>query len=218
MRIEVMSGLKMGGEQQNEARVGMVGRRTVGIMPEQVAKPRRGRAHIRVRVVTVDAPRLQGAIHDEVVTWAAHVVHNFFAAIFLKSFADARAESLQHLFPRRARPFPFAAPAGTLHRIEDAIRVMNLSDRRWPFRAQTSAARWMLRVAFKLRNLPGFLIDIGKKSAGRFAVKADGGNKLIMLLDATRPGFRIELDPIVPLLDRRASSEMAAVAFEIGHC
>ena len=33
MRIEIVPGLEMRGEQQNEARVGVVGRRPVGIMP-----------------------------------------------------------------------------------------------------------------------------------------------------------------------------------------
>jgi hypothetical protein len=39
-----------------------------------------------------------------------------------------------------------------------------------------------------------------------------------MLLDTARPGFGIVLDPIVPLLDRRAIREVAAVALEFGHC
>ncbi len=218
MRIEIVSRLEMRGEQQNEARVGMVGRWPIGIVPEQIAKTRRRRAHIRVRVVTVDAPRLQGALHDEVVSRAAHVVHDFFAAIFLKRFADARAESLQHFVPRGPRPFPAAARPGALHRIKDAIGIVNLRDRGRSFRTKASAARRMLRVAFKLRNLSRFLIDVGEKSASRFAVEADGGNKLIMLFDAARPGCGIVLDPIVPLLDRRARRKMAAVALEIGHC
>ena len=41
MRIEIVPGLEMRGEQKNEARVGMVGRRAVGIVPQQIAKPRR---------------------------------------------------------------------------------------------------------------------------------------------------------------------------------
>jgi hypothetical protein len=76
----------------------------------------------------------------------------------------------------------------------------------------------MLRVAFKLCDLSGFLIDISEKSARRFAVEADGGNKLVMLFDTAWPGFGIVLNPIVPLLDRRAIGKMAAVALEFGHC
>ena len=87
---------------------------------------------------------------------------------------------------------------------------MNLRDGGRAFRTKASAAGWVLRVAFELRDLSGFLIDIGEKPARRFAVEADGGNKLVMLLDAARPGFGIVLDPVVPLLDRRTKGKMAA--------
>jgi hypothetical protein len=75
----------------------------------------------------------------------------------------------------------------------------------------------MLRVAFKLRDLSGFLIDVSKKSARRFAIEANRRNKLVMPFNAARPGCGIVLDPIVPSLDRRAIRKMAAVALEFGH-
>ena len=114
----------------------------------------------------------------------------------------------------------FPPPRGpdALHRIKDAIGIVNLIDNRWAFRTKASAAGRMLWVAFKLRDLSSFLIDIGEDSARRFAVEADGGYKLVVLFDAARPGFGIVLDPIVPLLDRRAIRKMAAVALEFGHC
>ena len=217
MRIEVVPGLKMRRKQQDEAGVSVIGRRAVGIVPEQIAKSRRGRAHIGMRVVAVDAPRLQRALHDEVVSRAAYVIHDLFAAIFLKRFAHARAESLQHFVPRSPRPFSATPRPGALHRIKDAIGIMNLRDRRRALRAKASATGWMLRVALELRDLSGFFIDVGKKSARRLAVEANGRNKLVMLLDAARPGLSIVLDPIVPLFDRRVGREMTAVAFEIGH-
>src|ERR1022692_4502604 len=148
----------------------------------------------------------------------AHVIHHFFAAILLKRFTNARAESLQHFVPRSPRPFPTAARAGTLHRIKDAIGIMNLRNRRRPLRAKTTAARRVLGIAFKLCDLTCFFIDVGKKSARRFAVKTDGRNKLEMFFDAPRPCCGIELDPVVPLLDRRIRREVTAVALEIGHC
>src|SRR6266446_3703958 len=129
-----------------------------------------------MRVVAVDAPRLRGAIHKVILSGASHVVHDFFTAIFLESFADARAKSLQHFVPRSPRPLPAAAWPRPLHGIKDAIGIMNLSDRGRPLRAQPSAAGRMLRVAFKLSDLSGFLIDVGEKPASRFAVEADGGN------------------------------------------
>src|SRR6266852_9746974 len=109
-----------------------------------------------MRVVDVDAPRLRGAIHKVVLSGASHVIHDFFAAIFLKRFADARAESLQHLVPGSAGPLPAPARAGPLHRIKDAIGIVNLSDRSRALRTKTPATSRMLRVAFKLRDLPRF--------------------------------------------------------------
>src|SRR5882762_1699465 len=165
-----------------------------------------------MRVVAVDAPRLRGAIHKVVLSGASHVVHDFFASIFLKRFADARAESLQHFVPRSPRPFPAPAWPGPLHRIKDAIGIVNLSDRSRPLRAKPSATCRMLRVALKLRDLSGCLIDVGEKPASRFAVEADGRNEVVMLLDAARPSLGIVLNPIVPLLHRRVRREMAAIA------
>src|SRR6202011_5141425 len=164
-----------------------------------------------MRVVAVDAPSLRGAIHKVVLSGASHVIHDFFASIFLEGFADARAESLQHFVPRGPRPLPTTARPGALHRIKDTIGIMNLRDRRRAFRAKPSAARWMLRVAFKLRDLSGCLIDVGKKPARRFAVEADGGNEVVMLFDAARPCFSIKFNPVIPLLARRIRGEVAAV-------
>ena len=56
-----MSGLEVRGEQKNEAGVGVVRRGTVGVVPEHVAEARGRRTKIGVRIVTVDAPRLQHA-------------------------------------------------------------------------------------------------------------------------------------------------------------
>src|SRR6202163_365403 len=171
-----------------------------------------------MRVVAVDAPRLRGAIHKVVLSGASYVIHDFFATIFLKRFADARAESLQHFVPRCPRPLSAPSRPRPLHRIQNAIGIMNLSDRSRPLRTKPSAARGMLRVALKLRDLSGCLIDVGKKSESRFAVEADRGNKLVMLFNAARPSVRIEFNPVVPLLHRRVRREMAAVALEISHC
>src|SRR5713226_3216470 len=171
-----------------------------------------------MRIVAVDAPCLRSPIHKVILSWASHVIHDFFATIFLKRFADARAESLQHLVPRSPRPLPAPARPRPPHRIKDAVGIMNLSDRRRTLRTKPSAACWMLRVTFKLRDLSRFLIDIGEKSASRFAVEAYGGNKLVMFFNAARPRSGIEFDPVVPLLHRRVRGEVATVALEISHC
>src|SRR5580658_2201978 len=195
----------------------MVGRRTIGIVPEQIAESGGGRAYIGVRVVAVDSPGLESALHDEVVAGAADVVHDFFAAIFLKRFADARAESFEHLIPRSARPLPAAARAGSLHWIKDAIGIVNLRNRGRALGTQAPAAGWMFWIAFELGDLPGFFVDVGEKPARRFAVEANRRNELVMFLDTARPGRGIELDPIIPLVDWRTCGKMAAVALKICH-
>src|ERR1700675_2569063 len=115
--------------------------------------------------MAVDPPGLQCAFHNKVVSGTTHVVHDFFAAIFLKRLADACAESLEHFVPRGAGPLPPATPSGSFHRIKNAVRVVNLRDGGWALCAEASAACRMPRVAFKLRNLSGGFINIGKKSA-----------------------------------------------------
>src|ERR1041385_3005214 len=103
-----------------------------------------------MRIVAVDAPRLQRALHDEVVTGAADMVHDFFAAPFLYGFADACTERLEHLLPRGAGPLPCSALPSTLHRIEHAVGIMNLINGRGTLGAQASAARRMHRIPFEL--------------------------------------------------------------------
>ena len=83
-----------------------------------------------MRIVAVDSPGLQRAIHDEVVARTAHVIHHFFAAPFLNRFANARAERFQHFSPRSARPLPGSARPAALHGIKNAIRIVNLIDGR----------------------------------------------------------------------------------------
>ncbi len=170
-----------------------------------------------MRIVAVDAPGLERAIHDEVVAGAADVVHDLFAAILLKRFAHARADGFKHFIPTGARPLAGTAGAGALHGIEDAIGIVNLIDGRGAFGAEAAAAGRMFGIALEFLDLARFLVGIGEQAAGGFAVEANGGDDLKMFFDAAGPGIGIELDPVVPLFDGRAGSEMAAVAFEIGH-
>src|SRR5579862_1676916 len=135
-------------------------------MPEHIAETRRGRADVRMRIVAVDAPGLQRALHDEVVAGATDVIHHFFATIFLKRFADAGPESFEHFVPRSARPLATAPGPVPFHRIEDAVGVVNLRDGGGALRAQASATRRVLWIAFKLFDLSGLFVDVGEQSAG----------------------------------------------------
>ena len=64
-------------------------------------------------------------------------------------------------------------------------------------------------------DLPRFLIDIRQQPASGFTVETNRGNQRVVLLNAPRPRFGIELNPVIPFLHRRTISEMAAVAFEL---
>ena len=127
------------------------------------------------------------------------------------------AEGLQHFLPAMSAshlPCRRAAPTA-FHRIKNAIRIVNLIDRRRPLGAQPPAAGGMHWVALKLRDLPGFFVDIGQQPASRFAVETNRGNQRVMFLDPPRPSLGIVLNPVVPLLHRRSRGKMAAVAFKI---
>src|SRR5258705_11861460 len=56
----------------------------------------------------------------------------------------------------------------------------------------------MFRIAFKLLNLTGDFINVGKQTAGGFAVETGGGNERVMTLFALWPRARIEFGPIIP--------------------
>src|SRR5271154_6289244 len=148
----------------------------------------------------------------------ADVVHDLFATVFKKRFANARAKSFEHLVPGSPGPFSASARPGPLHRIKNAIGIVYLGNSRGTFCAKTSAARWMFRIAFKLIDPPGFLIDVGEKAASRLTVKADRRNQLVVLFDASRPSCGIVLHPVIPLLNRRVGRKMTPVALKVRHC
>src|SRR5207253_3234284 len=151
-----------------------------------VTKTRRRRANVGVRVVPVDAPRLQRPFHDEAVPRAPDVVHHLLATPILKRFANPRAKRLQHLIPGSAHPLPCSARSVALH-----------------------------RIPHELGDLPGFFVDMSQQPTGRFAIEANRRNKLIMLLHSTEPRLGVEFNPVIPLFFRGTISEMAPVAFEI---
>ena len=74
----------MGGDQQNERRIGMIGTGPIVGLPDRVAEPRAGRADVRVAVVAVDAPRLQHALDVAFVAGPADVIDDFVAPILFE--------------------------------------------------------------------------------------------------------------------------------------
>src|SRR5208337_240687 len=195
----------------------MIRRRPVGMMPKHISESRRGGADVGMRVVAVDAPRLQRALHDEVIPRSADVIHHFFPAAFLNCYSDAPADSFKHLIPRCSCPLPSTARPNSFHRIKDSIRIVDLIDDGWPFGANSAPAGRMFRVAFELRDLPGFLVDIRQQPASRFAIETDGRNDLVMTGNTAWPSLGVVLHPIVPFVYGGTGLQMATVALEFSH-
>src|SRR5438093_10720055 len=107
-----MSGHQVRGQQQDEARVRVIGRRPVHAVPEGVAGARARRADVRVTVVAVDAPGVKDALEvDELVAGPAQVIHDLLLPALDERSADARAAVVDHLVPSDTLPTSAAARA-----------------------------------------------------------------------------------------------------------
>ena len=203
VRIEVVAGLQVRGQQQDEARVGVIRRGPVHPVPEGVAGARAGRAHVGVAVVAVDAPGVKHALQvDELVAGPAEVVHHFFLPSLDQRLANPAADVVEDLVPRDALPLAAAARALAPQRIENPLRILHLVERGWALGAVAPAAARVHRVALELLDAQRLLIDVGEQPAAGLAVEADRGDQRVAALDLLRPGDGIVLFPVVPALDR----------------
>ena len=135
MRVEVVAGLQMGGNEQYATRVRVVRRGPVRPLPEEIAETGRRRTDVDMRVVAVNPPALQHALHVPVVAGASDVVHDLLSPTLLDGSSDPHAEGFEHLVPggalplvRPAWPFPF-------HRVEHAVFGTELVHDRHALRA-----------------------------------------------------------------------------------
>src|SRR5207302_10114739 len=126
--------------------------------------------------MSVDPPGLQRPIHDEVVAGTPHVIHDFITASLLDCSANTAAQLFQNFGPGGSRPLACSARATALHRVENAVRVVNLVDGGRAFGTQAAAAGRMLGIAFELIDLSSCLINVGEQSAGGLAVEANRGH------------------------------------------
>ena len=78
-----MPRLQVRRDQQYELRVAVIRRRTIRTLPDRVTESRTRRADVRMRVVTIDAPRLKYAIDESLVPRTTDVVDDLIASIFL---------------------------------------------------------------------------------------------------------------------------------------
>ena len=208
VRIEIVAGLEMRREQQDEARVRVIRRGAIHPMPEGVARARARRAHVRVAVVAVDPPGVEDALEvNELVTRPAEVIHDFLLPTFHERLADPPTDVVERLVPGDALPLTPSAGADPTQRVEDPLRVIHLVERRRALGAVAATASRVRRVALELLDLERRPVDVGEEAAGGLAVEADRRDQRVPALDLSRPGDGVELFPVLPALHGRIAHE-----------
>src|SRR6185295_16519757 len=121
VRIEVVAGLQVRGDQQDDLGAGVVGAGPVDAAPELVAGARARGADVGVRVVAVHSPGGQDALGEAVLARPADVVHDLALAALDDRLADARREVVEHFVPGYLLPLPLTAAPDTAQWKEDAV-------------------------------------------------------------------------------------------------
>src|SRR6266404_1305301 len=192
----------MGTKQKNETGIGVIGRRAISTLPQRIADTRARRANVCVRVVPVDAPRLEHSVDVAVVTGTAYVIDDLIAAILDQCVANLFGERVEDFVPGCSLPLAFAAGADSFEREENSLRIVKLIDRGGTFSAVAASRRGMKRIAFELLDFAGVLVYVSEQPAGGFAIETGCGRKRIAPLDFFRPAPGVVLDPVIPFLVR----------------
>ncbi len=208
MGVEVVAGLQMGADQKDHLGPSMIGTGAVDTGPKLIAGPGSRRADVGMRVVGIAAPGGHHALGEAILAGTPDVVHDLFVALLLHGLADPRRHIIHGLIPADALPFPLAAGAGTLERVEDAIGIGDLIQRGGALGTVAASRARMFRVALELANLEGIFVDVGQQPTGRFAVEARRRYQHVAFLDALGPGLGVELDPIIPAFLGRERCEV----------
>ena len=190
----------MRADQEDHLGARVVRARPVDAAPELVARAGARGADVGVRVVPVDAPGGHDALGEAVLAGPADVVHDLLVPILLHRRPNPAGDVVERLVPADLLPLAVAALADPLQRVEDAIGVGHLVERRRSLGAVAAARAGVLRVAFELAQLEGLFVHVRQETARRLAVEAGGRHQHVALLDPFGPRLRIELHPIVPAL------------------
>ena len=211
VRVEVVPALEVGGQEQHEARVGVIRGRPVEPHPERVARAGARRADVRVAIVPVDAPGVKHALQvDQLVPRPAQVIHDLLRPAVDQRAPDAARDVVERLVPRHALPLAAAARPLAPQRIADALRVVHLVERGRALGAVPPAAAGMHGIALELLDAARGLVDVGEEPARGFTIEADRRDQGEAPLDLLRPGRRVVGLPVVPSLDRRIRGERAS--------
>src|ERR1043166_548441 len=161
-----------------------------------------------MRVVTVGSPRGEYAFGKTVFAGTANVIHDLVVSIFNDRFTNTPGDIVERRVPGCLFPFPFATFAGAFEWKENAIRIVNLIQRRRTFGAIAPAGSGVFGIAFKLLNFAGDFVDVRKQATGRLAVEARRRNERVVSFLPAWPSLRVEFSPVVPTFLRWKRGEM----------
>ncbi len=212
MRVEIVAGFEMRGDQKDHVRVRMITRGSVEAHPRGVADTSPRGADVGVGVVSVDSPCVQDALHVTVVAGSTHVVEDLVVAAFTKGRADPPSDLGEGLFPIDALPLALTTSTGALERVQDPVCIMDLVDRGGTLRAVASPASGMMRVAFEFGDLAGVFVHERQQATAGLAVETGRGDQAEAALGllAMGPVLGIQLDPVRPAVDGRVVGESGA--------
>src|ERR1044071_5521971 len=157
----------MSAAEQNNFSVRVIRARPIEPHPQLIAFARARGTNVCMRVVSVDAPSGENPFGESIFAGTPDVIHDLALAIFDDGFPNSRREIVEHIIPTNAFPIPRTALTGSLQRIKNAIRIVDLIERRRPFSAVTSTASRILGIAFELLNLIRVFVDVGEQPARR---------------------------------------------------
>src|SRR2546423_687278 len=210
VRVEVVARFEVRTDEEYDARVGVVGRGAVESHPELIARARRRRADVGVRVVAVNAPRRENPFRESVLARSAHVIHHLVVPPLSDGLAYARGDVFKRLVPTRLHPLALASFARAFEREEYAVGVCYLVECGRALRAVAPARAWVFGIALELLHGQGLSVHVRQKPARRLAVKARRRHKHVTPLTPLRPRARVQLHPVVPALLRRERGRVYA--------
>src|SRR5688500_20369914 len=108
--------------------------------------------------MTVNAPCSENAFGETIFAGPADVIHDLLATVFDNRFANARGDRVKCFVPGGPFPFSGTALSGALQWIKNAIRIRDLVESGWTFRAVAPSRARTLGVGSELQPLARHLV------------------------------------------------------------
>src|SRR5437667_5676693 len=111
-------------------------------------------------VVPIAAPRLQNTVDKALVPRPADMINDLVPPILDQCGAYLCGNVIKHLVPGDTLPFTITTLPFPPHRVKNAVDVVDLVARRWPFCAISATAARMIRIALKFPHPHRLFIDL----------------------------------------------------------